>query len=326
MNQINFFQRREFGELVGVAFQFAKQNFLHYFINILLLNLPVIALLIGGAMYVFQDSSLEVLASSIRFGGAAAVLGFILFFSAFVLLWVSYNSAITYNYYLLYIEKGAKKFSLQDLFSAAMGSMFSLLVANLILGAIVSASVVIIGMILGVLGRLGVLIGFVLLFFGINYAVRIAFYPLIIVREKLNVFAAITRSFSIINGHWWQTFGLFFVFGVIDFGLFFGLFFVFGVINYLISNIINTILSIFGIKIFDATIFMGKEIPQIGTVTIVVFAIVQVITSVLSNMFSQTALFAQYGNLLEEKEGVGLKGKVEQIGKTTDNENDEEDF
>lgn len=313
MNQINFFQRREFGEIVGVAFQFVKQNFIHYFVNMLLLNLPIIILLVGGGLYVFKNSSIEQVISGLRFGGVSTFLGFLLVMFVLALLWVSYASAITYNYYLLYIEKGAKKFSLQDLFAAALASIFRLLVANLVFGLIIFIVAIIFGALVGALGNggLAVLLGMILLILGIYYGIKIVFFQLIIVREKLNIFQAIMRSFNIIKGNWWKTFGLFFVFGVI---------------NYLISNIVNTALGLFGVKIFDATTFMGREIPQVEITTIVVFAIAQVITSVLSNMFSQTALFAQYGNLLEEKEGVGLKSKVDLIGKNQDNENDEEDF
>ena len=313
MNQINFFQRREFGEIVGVAFQFVKQNFVHYFVNMILLNLPIIFLLVGGGLYIFKNSSIEQVISGLRFGGVSTFLGFLLVIFVLALLWASYASAITYNYYLLYIEKGAKKFSLQDLFSAALSSISRLLVANLIFGLIVFVIAIIFGALVGASGSggLAVLFGMILLIVGVYYGVKIAFFQLIIVREKLNIFEAIMRSANIIKGNWWQTFGLFFVFGVI---------------NYLVSNIVNTVLGLFGVQIFDATTFMGREIPQIGMTTIVVFAIAQVITSVLSNMFSQTGLFAQYGNLLEEKEGVGLKSKVEQIGKSQDNENDEEDF
>lgn len=313
MNQINFFQRREFGELVGVTFQFVKQNFVHYFVNVLLLNLPLIVMFVAGAMYVIQTNTLEDMVSAVRFGGVEGVFSFVfLLFLAFI-MWISYGNAITYNYYLLYVKKGAGKFSLQELFSASLSSTMPLLVANLILGTILLASMVLFFMFLGRLfiSTLGVLMTFALIFLGIYYGVRISFYPLIIVREKVNIFTAIKRSLNIIKGHWWQTFGLLVVFGII---------------NYLISNITNTVLGFLGIRIFDPTVLVGGEIPQIGTIAIVLFVITQFVISVLSNMFSQTALFAQYGNLLEEKEGIGLKEKVEQIGKTSDNEKDEEDF
>jgi hypothetical protein len=311
MNQINFFQRREFGELVGVTFQFVKQNFVHYFVNVLLLNLPLIVMFVAGAMYVIQANTLEDLVSAVRFGGVEGVFSFVfLLFLAFI-MWISYGNAITYNYYLLYVKKGAGKFSLQELFSASLSSTVPLLVANLILGTILLASMILFFTLGLFLGILGVLTTFALIFLGIYYGVRISFYPLIIVREKVNIFTAIKRSLNIIKGHWWQTFGLLVVFGII---------------NYLISNITNTLLGFLGIRIFDPTVLVGGEIPQIGTIAIVLFVITQVVISVLSNMFSQTALFAQYGNLLEEKEGIGLKEKVEQIGKTSDNEKDEEDF
>jgi hypothetical protein len=313
MNQLNFFQRREFGEIVGFAFQFVKQNFIHYFVNILLLNLPIVALLIGGGAYMFQNANLEDFLSAFRFGGVGAILGFLVLFFIFVLVWASYVSAISYNYYLLYIEKGAKKFSLQELFSASIGSMFRVLAANFVVGLIVLLVIIIFGAIVGGTGSgvIAVLLGLALSVVAIIYAVRILFFQIVVIREKLGAFAAISRSFQIIKGYWWQTFGLMVVFGII---------------SYLISNIVNLFLELLGLRIFDATSFMGRELPQIGTGAIIIFAIVQVITSVLSNIFSQTALFAQYGNLLEIKEGIGLKDKVEKIGETQDNDQDEEDF
>ncbi|GAB4131925.1 MAG: hypothetical protein OHK0045_24280 [Raineya sp.] len=312
MNQLNFFQRREFGEIVGFSFQFVKQNFFHYFVNILLLHVPLIVLLIGAGFYIFENFPIEQVISGLRFGGVAPIIGFLMAFFALVLFWLSYTSAVSYNYYLLYIEKGSKNFSLQDLFAAALASIWRLLIANFILGLMLFVIFVLFTVLVGVgQGVPAVLLAIALFAFGVYYSIKMAFFQLIVVREKLNVFEAIARSMKITEGSWWQTFGLFFVFGII---------------SYLISNIVNTILGLFGLEILDVTTFVDREIPQIEAMSVVVFAIAQVVVSVFSNMFSQTGFFAQYGNLLEEKEGVGLKNKVEQIGKTQDNESEEEDF
>lgn len=311
MKQLNFFQKREFGEIVGFVFQFVRQNFVHYFVTMLLLNLPIVLLLIGGGVLLLQNNQLEQLISAFRFDNEGFILKVLLLLFGFVLVWASYISAITYNYYLLYIAKGGNNFSIQDLFTAALGSMFRLLTANLVLGLIIFFAMVIMLFLAGGLGGLAVLLILVMVVLAINYGVRIAFFQLLVVREKLDVFSAIRRSMNLIKGHWWQTFGLFVIFSII---------------SYLINNIINTILKIFDMNLFDVTLLMEKELPELGIASIVVFAIVQVVTSVISNMFSQTAIFAQYGNLLGEKEGVELKDKVEQIGKTQDNDSEEEDF
>ncbi|MFN3317005.1 MAG: hypothetical protein ACK40K_09355, partial [Raineya sp.] len=201
MKQLNFFQRRELGEIVGFAFEFVKQNFFHYFVNILLLNVPIIILLVGGFWYLFKTQTIEELLYVFRFGGVSSLIGFLIAVFFFAFLWVSYASAITYNYYLLYIEKGAKKFSLQDLFAAAIGSMFRLLIANFVLGLILLVIFILFGALVGGLGQGGfsVLLGLVLLVLGLYFGIKLTFFQIIVVREKLGAFEAIKRSFDLIK-------------------------------------------------------------------------------------------------------------------------------
>jgi hypothetical protein len=308
MNNLNFFQRREFGDNVSFTFQFVKENFLHYFVNVLLLNIPI-WVLVGGGLYLFADNFVSMFVA-LQGGGIGAIILPLLILFLFVLIWFAYSSSITYNYYVLHMEKGAKNFSLQDLFSASLASMIRLLVANLILGGIIFVILIVVGILIGALGKLGTILAIPLPIVLLMYAVRLAFFQIVVIREKKSAMEAITKSFFLVKDHWWETFGLIVVFGII---------------GYLISSIIDYIFGTFGANTFNyESILRGSFTPTMGGV--IVYVVVSIITSSLTNMFSATAIFAQYGNLVEQKEGVGLKGKIDKLGKTTDNETDEEDF
>lgn len=308
MNKLNFFQKRDFGENVNFTFQFVKENFVHYFVNMLILNIPI-WILVGLGVYTMADNFSGIM-DSLRTGGVFSILGTLI--GAFILgiLFSTYASSVGYNYYLLYMQKGHKSFSLQELLAKAIGSMMKLLVANIVLFAITFGIMIITSPLIGLLGRFGVILMFPLFFVGIFYAIKLVFFQIIVIKEDKPAIEAIKKSFFLVKDNWWQTFGILIVFGVIGF---------------IISWIVQSIMGIFATEVITPQDLLGGNFNMtIGT--IVIYIITNIITSTLTGMFSTTAVFAQYGSLVEEKEGVHLKQNIDKFGTTPDNEKEEEDF
>ena len=136
------------------------------------------------------------------------------------------------------------------------------------------------------------------------------FFQIIVIKEDKPAIEAIQKSFFLVKDNWWQTFGILIVFGVIGF---------------IISWIVQSIMGIFATEVITPQDLLGGNFNMtIGT--IVIYIITNIITSTLTGMFSTTAVFAQYGSLVEEKEGVHLKQNIDKFGTTPDNEKEEEDF
>ncbi|KOY85643.1 hypothetical protein AD998_05300 [bacterium 336/3] len=308
MNKLNFFQKRDFGENVNFTFQFVKENFIHYFVNILILNIPI-WILIGLGVYVMADNLTTVL-NSLGSGGVFSVLGTLVMFFIFGVLFTTYSASVGYNYYLLYMQKGHKGFSLQELLAKAIGSMMKLLVANIVLFGISLGVFIIASFLFSLLGKFGVILMLPLSIVGIYYAIQLIFFQIIVIRDNKSAMEAIQKSFFLVKDNWWQTFGILIVFGVI--GL-------------IISWIVQSIMGIFATEVITPQDLLGGNFNMtIGT--IIIYIITNIITSTLSGMFSTTAVFAQYGSLVEEKEGVHLKQNIDKFGTTPDNEKEEEDF
>ncbi|MCU0439927.1 MAG: glycerophosphoryl diester phosphodiesterase membrane domain-containing protein [Raineya sp.] len=306
MSKLNFFQKRDFGENVSFTFQFVKENFIHYFVNILILNIPI-WILIGLGVYTFADKfSIE----SLRFGGVSSLFGIMIGIFVLAILFGTYASSVGYNYYLLYMEKGHKRFNLQELFSRAIGSMMRLLVANIILFGIALGIMIVVSFLITLLGRFEVILMCLLSIVGVFYGIRLILFQIIVIRDNKPAIEAIQKSFFLIKDNWWQTFGILIVFIVIGF---------------IISWIVQSIMGIFATEVITPQDLLGGNFNMtIGT--IVIYIITNIITSTLSGMFSTTAVFAQYGSLVEEKEGVHLKQNINKFGTVPDNEKEEEDF
>lgn len=306
MNKLNFFQKRDFGENVNFTFQFVKENFIHYSVNMLILNVPI-WIFVGLGVYTFADNfSIE----SLRFGGLSSLFGTMIGIFVLAILFSTYASSVGYNYYLLYMEKGHKGFNLQELFSRSIGSIMRLLVANIVLFGIALGIIVVVSLLISLFGKFGTILMFPLSIVGIFYGIRLIFFQIIVIRDNKPAIEAIQRSFFLVKDNWWQTFGILIVFAVI--GL-------------IISWIVQSIMGIFATEVITPQDLLGGNFNMtIGT--IIVYIITNIITSTLAGMFSTTAAFAQYGSLVEEKEGVHLKQNIDKFGTTSDTEKEEEDF
>ncbi len=123
----------------------------------------------------------------------------------------------------------------------------------------------------------------------------------IMVIEDADLFQSIGRSFSLISGKWWSTFGLMFVMGlVVSFAT--GIF----AIPFYVTMIVSAIMQTGG--------------P--GELVTILCTCIMFVGSFLMSTLPALAIGFQYFNLVERKEGTGLLKKIDQVGKPQDSGNE----
>ncbi len=195
----------------------------------------------------------------------------------------------TQSYIALYVRKGKGNFSADD-----VGELIKKNVVKIFLA--------------GLLVFIMVFIGFVFLYLpGIYLAIALGFFAVVIVFEDASVGQSISRSFKVIKGNWWFTFGLTLVFGMMV-----------GTIMYIF--IIPIYVVIFSSAIAGTT--MG-----LGSVIVIVFSIILYFIAYVLYMAMLQMLYSfQYFNLVSKNEGLTLYERINAINKpkTEPNETPEE--
>lgn len=145
-------------------------------------------------------------------------------------------------------------------------------------------------------------LGMFLLFVpGIYLSVALSIALAVRTVERKGLFESFSRSFSLISGHWWMTFGLMLVMLIIN--SFIGM--VFAIPQYIVMGIT----AVTGIE--------GEPSPAMH-LFLVITTIIQTFGSNLLTSLLVTALTFNYFNLVERKEGVGSRERIDQIGATRD--------
>jgi hypothetical protein len=129
---------------------------------------------------------------------------------------------------------------------------------------------------------------------GIYVAVALSFIYIILMRENLDLGATFQRSFYLIQGKWWSTFGLLLIVGIIA-----------GFIGaaFRIPGAIGSLTSFF--KIGDG----------MSDIWLTINGVVITVGSVLVRSLVLIAIVFQYYNLVERREGSGIIHSINNIGK-----------
>lgn len=178
---------------------------------------------------------------------------------------------------------------------------------NISPAAVLSRAYANLGKVLGAGIATGIMIAFGIVFLiipGIYLSIVLSMLTLIIVMEGDPLFEAISRSFYLIKGKWWSTFGLLFVMSIIVTIMQFA----FNIPTYVITftRAFNQELAVFNLTTILSNIF-----STLGVVLIYPLSFI--------------ALAFQYFNLVELKESAGLKLEIEQSANTT-TENQEGEY
>ncbi|MGB0886788.1 MAG: hypothetical protein ACPGSL_01585 [Vicingaceae bacterium] len=310
--KIEFNEERDFSDTFSVSFKFLKQNFKPLFKTLIFLVGPflLVSAVLNG---VFTQNAFDV--QALISGGASplSMIGPVYFFtiiasiiSGLVLI------GVTFEYIVLYEEKGLGGFEVNDVWQAfikdlskIIGAFFGLMLLGITL---VIAAGIIVGVfsLLGTAG--GVIIG-LLMFIGIIIIgfplafVFVAVY-LIVIKEKIGFWKALSKTRFLLKDNFWTTWVNVFI-------------------AYLIVGIIGFIFVIpqsivTGLVTFN-TIQDGASDYSI---LLIVFTTIGVFGASLVNALLYIIMSFHYYSLNEQKQGVGLLSQINNIG--ADNSKDED--
>jgi len=300
--KINFKQPLDFSETFNLSVKFIRQNFFHLIKCLLLIAGPFI-LMTAIANGYYQKSVFS--SEYLRSGDIST-----LFVQISILLITTVLASltligVTYEYFMLYVEKGLDGFDVNDVGRALLRDMgniawtfFSLFFFMLVFFGII----VLLGVGLGKISPILLVIMIILMFFGfliIMPPMMFVFTATYLVRlkEKNGFFDSVSRVFSVMKGNFWWTW-----------------------------------LIMFCVYLAVALIQMVFLIPQTIMSMVVAFSAVQgersdgvsiafLIISAAGTFFSTLMYFiflifssVHYYSLEEKKEGKGLMERIGEIG------------
>jgi hypothetical protein len=271
-------QQRDFGQKINASFDFAIKNLGPLAKSIMFIAGPP-ALLSGIAQGMYQS---RLLTAGIQKNSMESLYQYLTLEYFLVVLLSSVTYFLCYaavsSFMVLYEEKGAGS-------KITPGDVWQKIVENLSVSVISS-----------ILVLLAILLGFVFLIIpGIYFAVCYQLYLMVIIREKSSATDAMNRSHNLVRGKWWSTFGL-----------------------VMIMSIIAGIISIvFQFPVLLATIFttlgVGNGIAA-SPIVLIIASIISIVGSNFVNGLVWIAVGFQYYNLVERRDGSGLRSEIESLG------------
>ncbi len=299
-------QVRSFDQILSATFTFLRIVFKPFFKSLIVIAGPV--LLVTGVIYGLAYSSLinmmghmpqfdandinSILLLYVQFG-----IVFILAMIAALLAWTASNSFI-----ILYTDSRGIAPTLGEVWRRTRQSLLRVIGTGLALW-LMSATAFGILIVIGVLmsgDRPSILfillIAFVIIPFSIYASVSLSPIFFMRMQEPIGLFEAIGRCFKLIRGYWWQTFGILFLMYIITIAISYGM---------AIPQFI-----LIGIRAAVADESAG---PLISILLVVFTALTFIASQFISSSLFNVAVALQYYNLVERKEAVGLRGRVQDL-------------
>lgn len=273
-------QQRDFGQKINATFDFVVQNFKPLAISLLYIAGPL-SLVGGFFMGSYQSGILEMQKSvlesgSSSFDGIYQMVGTVFLLSFFLILANIISSLVIGAYFLEY-EAGNRNITPEIVWNRLKGYIGKALIFNFVMGIAVVAGIVF------------------FLLPGIYLGVTLSLMTMILMRENLDLGDTFRRCFYLIKDKWWSTFGLLFVMGIVS-----------SIIGYAfqIPTLILTIMSSLQVKLANTEVLMTIS----GVIATVGGGLVRSLVLI--------AIVFQYYNLVERREGSGILGAIDSIGKT----------
>ena len=195
MNQskIELRKVRDFGGILGVTFEYIKQNFKVLFKANLFIGAPFI-LLAGVFLGIYQSSILN-----FQVNQDFAQLGIPFLLSMlFTMLAYLIITTVTYSHLMLYNNSELESFDIEQVWQKVKSIFWMILFTGL-------GYVFIVGF------------GFILLIIpGIYLSIALSLIFIVRLEEEISFFDTVSRSTKIMSGNWWFTFGLILVVGIIQ--------------------------------------------------------------------------------------------------------------
>jgi hypothetical protein len=274
MNEwMNLREERDFGEKFNATFQFARQNFKNLSLSLLLLGTP---LMLVATLYVaYFQSDMQMNSFDFSKGLPDGFLYLYMVIIPVYMIAYSWLMTVTYAYMTEYLN-GNRDITPGQVFNRALKKIVKILISSIITGIMIAFA-------------------FMLLVIpGIYVAIAVTFVQVILIVEDGPVFGSISRSFSLIKGKWWSTFGLLFVMSLVA-GIMQLIFTVPTYINFFSKGLHNNLFA------FDTGTVIAHAIASIGTTLLYPLVFI--------------AIAFQYFNMVERHESKGLMNQIDLAGK-----------
>lgn len=225
----------------------------------------------------------------------------------FIFMLVSYVAIIatTNNYLILYEEQKTNNIDINDVWARVRDSLGMYFVTCLLMGLVIVAAYVVLIIPIVILGAISPF----LIFFGVVFFIVAAVYFMVgsslvfAVRsfEKKGFFPAVMRSFFLVRGKWWSTFGLTMILSLLV-----------GIVSYVFSVPASIIQAVSGLHSVQSGTFEGPT-GVVGTIVFILNALAY-LCQLLLYLVPNIGLAFQYFNLVELKEAKGLMSDIQTFG------------
>ncbi len=287
-------QERDFGQKINVTFEFMIQNFKPLMLSLLYIAGPP-ALIGGFFMGAYQSRMITFQRDILNSDGVDSTFSSFYAMGSSILMLVIFLGAaslaatLVVNAYLIEYEKGNRAITPEAIWNRMKDYI----------GASIGYSIV-----------MFVFVMIATLFFvipGIYVGVTLSLMYMVMMREGLGLEATFRRCFYLINDKWWSTFGLLFIMGIIA-----------SILGY-VFQIPTMIIT------FSSILQIGDGVNDFWST---VSGIIGTVGSILVRSLVLVALGFQYYNLVERRDGSGILGAIDNIGKndTPRTDRKEEEF
>jgi hypothetical protein len=307
---IRLLKTRDLTETINDSIAFIKQNYKPLGRVVLTAVLPL--LIVAGFFMSKYFSLIGSMAALQSGGGASAIasmagtvgsvmIGYIGYIVAYIFLQLSVAQA-----FILYEQSGSEAVTSSAIFAGIRKDFWRYIGFNMALFFFVFLGMVV--FVLAIVATIAMkiwlltFIAVVALFCGMFYLMlSLAFSTYIFLRERLGIFASISRSMKLIKGYWWKTFGVFFVALMI---IYFG-------------SIVFTIpfYAMFFVKMMHSVKGNPMGMFEFSPLQTASFVFMLTGTAILYSCLNVTTIL-QYYNLVETKEGAGLLEEINKIAPT----------
>lgn len=297
-NKIEFMRYRDFGQILNSTFEFIRQNFLPLLKSLIFIVGPF--LLITGILLGFYQKSVLTIFNITSFSqtGIIALLLIILIFLVTQMMLTT-----VYSFILIYLSKTEfTPISIEEIWDSVKQNFYKVLGLNaviffLFLIYLTVFLLIIVAVSGGTSGSgLGIFLFFILFILLVFIMVKMCLAYMIMLYERIGIWASIQRSFYLTKNKWWFSFGLIFVLS-------------------LIQSLMGFIFQIPQYIIMFTTMFNSLDGSGVSGVTEILIMLTSIIAAFQYLLFSLIiiALAFLYFSLVEQKEGKGLIERIESI-------------
>ena len=273
-HKFNFRVERSFSESISATFDFFRYNF--KMIMKVIFRIPGPLVIFGALMLLpyYMETFDNLHNNAVSYNKLSLFLmgvGFLIFFLGSTLAFLAFNEYVN----LYQKAEDPQTITVKEVYENVKVHFWTFIGAYLLVMLIVVAGF------------------FALVIPGIYFMTALMFtFPVISIENK-NVSDAISRSFHIIKGNWWATFGLFFV-----------------------LTLLTTFITY--IIVFPLSFLAGFMIVRPGSSGIASFlyafsSILNLILYFLTSVILYTGMAIKYFSLVEKKEQAGLMEQIEQM-------------